>query len=208
MKRQGDTNFYLCEVSSNMVIDATNKGNMSRFINHSCEPNTEMQKWTVEGETRVGIFALRDIKTGEELTYDYKYFCSSSILDFFSFHSGIMIHHFLYMELLLVFNFSALPTGLSNLELIKIVTVDLQTVEKCLASQSLLTQLYFIMEICHKISMSGRKERHIWRIVLGRLSVCGIDVTACISQQVYMTSMSAMEYIHYCLPMQLLKNLI
>lgn len=30
-----------------MIIDATNKGNMSRFINHSCEPNTEMQKWLV-----------------------------------------------------------------------------------------------------------------------------------------------------------------
>nr|CAB3456772.1 unnamed protein product [Digitaria exilis] len=74
MKRlyQGDK-FYLCEVSSNMVIGATNKGNMSRFINHSCEPNTEMQKWTVDGETRVGIFALRDIKKDEELTYDYKY---------------------------------------------------------------------------------------------------------------------------------------
>jgi SET domain-containing protein len=28
---------------------------------------------TVDGETRVGIFALRDIKIGEELTYDYKY---------------------------------------------------------------------------------------------------------------------------------------
>ncbi|KAL6655791.1 hypothetical protein ACP70R_006617 [Stipagrostis hirtigluma subsp. patula] len=71
-RRLGDTNFYLCEVSSNMVIDATNKGNMSRYINHSCEPNSEMQKWTVDGETRVGIFALRDIKKGEELTYDYK----------------------------------------------------------------------------------------------------------------------------------------
>jgi hypothetical protein len=47
MKRQRYTNFYLCEVSSNMVIDATNKGNKSRFINHSCEPNTEMQKWLV-----------------------------------------------------------------------------------------------------------------------------------------------------------------
>lgn len=47
MKRLSDTNFYLCEVSSNMVIDATDKGNMSRFINHSCEPNTEMQKWLV-----------------------------------------------------------------------------------------------------------------------------------------------------------------
>ncbi|TVU49512.1 hypothetical protein EJB05_00825, partial [Eragrostis curvula] len=73
MRRQGHTNFYLCEVSSNMIIDATNKGNMSRFINHSCEPNTEMQKWSVDGETRVGIFALRNIKKGEELTYDYKY---------------------------------------------------------------------------------------------------------------------------------------
>uniref|UniRef100_A0A453KKZ5 Histone-lysine N-methyltransferase ASHH3 n=4 Tax=Triticinae TaxID=1648030 RepID=A0A453KKZ5_AEGTS len=73
MKRQRYTNFYLCEVSSNMVIDATNKGNKSRFINHSCEPNTEMQKWTVDGETRVGIFALRDIQRGEELTYDYKF---------------------------------------------------------------------------------------------------------------------------------------
>jgi hypothetical protein len=28
---------------------------------------------SVDGETRVGIFALRNIKIGEELTYDYKY---------------------------------------------------------------------------------------------------------------------------------------
>lgn len=45
MKHRGDTNFYLCEVNHGMVIDATFKGNKSRFINHSCEPNTEMQKW-------------------------------------------------------------------------------------------------------------------------------------------------------------------
>ncbi|KAJ4787943.1 histone-lysine N-methyltransferase [Rhynchospora pubera] len=73
MKRRGATNFYLCEVNSNMVIDATYKGNKSRFINHSCDPNTEMQKWRVEGETRVGIFALRDIKKGEDVTYDYMF---------------------------------------------------------------------------------------------------------------------------------------
>ncbi|XP_020084821.1 histone-lysine N-methyltransferase ASHH3-like isoform X2 [Ananas comosus] len=73
MKGRGNTNFYLCEVSHDMVIDATNKGNKSRFINHSCEPNTEMQKWRVCGETRVGIFALRDIQRGEEVTYDYKF---------------------------------------------------------------------------------------------------------------------------------------
>ncbi|XP_074579037.1 histone-lysine N-methyltransferase ASHH3-like [Curcuma longa] len=73
MKDRRDTNFYLCEVNHDMVIDATYKGNKSRFINHSCEPNTEMQKWRADGETRVGIFARRDIRKGEEVTYDYQF---------------------------------------------------------------------------------------------------------------------------------------
>ncbi|CAN0890939.1 Probable galacturonosyltransferase 4 [Linum grandiflorum] len=71
MKHRGETNFYLCEINRNMVIDATYKGNKSRYINHSCCPNTEMQKWIIDGETRIGIFATRDIKKGEHLTYDY-----------------------------------------------------------------------------------------------------------------------------------------
>ncbi|CAN1850432.1 Histone-lysine N-methyltransferase ASHH3 [Linum perenne] len=71
MKHRGETNFYLCEINRNMVIDATYKGNKSRYINHSCCPNTEMQKWIIDGETRIGIFATRDIKMGEHLTYDY-----------------------------------------------------------------------------------------------------------------------------------------
>lgn len=73
MKRQGETNFYLCEINRDMVIDATYKGNKSRYINHSCSPNTEMQKWRIDGETRIGIFATRDIKKGEHLTYDYQF---------------------------------------------------------------------------------------------------------------------------------------
>ncbi|PKA55337.1 Histone-lysine N-methyltransferase ASHH3 [Apostasia shenzhenica] len=73
MKRCGETNFYLCEINRDMVIDATYKGNKSRFINHSCQPNTEMQKWMIDGETRIGIFATRDIREGEELTYDYQF---------------------------------------------------------------------------------------------------------------------------------------
>ncbi|XP_042492337.1 histone-lysine N-methyltransferase ASHH3 isoform X1 [Macadamia integrifolia] len=73
MKHRGETNFYLCEINRDMVIDATYKGNRSRFINHSCRPNTEMQKWRTEGETRIGIFATRDIKKGEHLTYDYQF---------------------------------------------------------------------------------------------------------------------------------------
>ncbi|KAK1257367.1 Histone-lysine N-methyltransferase ASHH3 [Acorus gramineus] len=73
MKRRGETNFYLCEINRDMVIDATHKGNKSRYINHSCQPNTEMQKWRINGETRIGIFATCDIKKGEELTYDYQF---------------------------------------------------------------------------------------------------------------------------------------
>ncbi|KAF9679294.1 hypothetical protein SADUNF_Sadunf07G0124900 [Salix dunnii] len=73
MKHCGETNFYLCEINRDMVIDATYKGNKSRYINHSCSPNTEMQKWIIDGETRIGIFATRDIKKGEHLTYDYQF---------------------------------------------------------------------------------------------------------------------------------------
>lgn len=73
MKHQGETNFYLCEINRDMVIDATYKGNKSRYINHSCSPNTEMQKWRIDGETRIGIFATRDIRRGEHLTYDYQF---------------------------------------------------------------------------------------------------------------------------------------
>ncbi|CAD5326307.1 unnamed protein product [Arabidopsis thaliana] len=68
-----ETNFYLCQINWNMVIDATHKGNKSRYINHSCSPNTEMQKWIIDGETRIGIFATRFINKGEQLTYDYQF---------------------------------------------------------------------------------------------------------------------------------------
>jgi hypothetical protein len=62
---------YLMEISKKEVIDPTSKGNLARFINHSCEPNCETQKWHVLGEICVGIFTLRDIQEGEELTFNY-----------------------------------------------------------------------------------------------------------------------------------------
>ena len=74
-KARGEDNFYLMEVSQAQIIDARHKGNLSRFINSSCHPNCETQKWqdAATGETRVGIFAIRDIAIGEELTYDYNF---------------------------------------------------------------------------------------------------------------------------------------
>lgn len=44
---------------------------MARFINHSCQPNCATEKWLIDGETSVCIFAMRDIAVGEELTYNY-----------------------------------------------------------------------------------------------------------------------------------------
>ncbi|XP_024960491.1 histone-lysine N-methyltransferase ASHR3 isoform X1 [Cynara cardunculus var. scolymus] len=73
MKHQGIKNFYMCEIRKDFTIDATFKGNASRFLNHSCGPNCNLEKWDVDGETRVGVFAARSIKAGEPLTYDYRF---------------------------------------------------------------------------------------------------------------------------------------
>jgi hypothetical protein len=55
------------------VIDACRRGNRARFINHSCEPNCETQKWVVKGELKIGFFATKDITVGEELQFDYNF---------------------------------------------------------------------------------------------------------------------------------------
>lgn len=65
--------YYFLSLTGGETIDASKKGNISRFINHSCDPNCITQKWQVDGESRVGIFALRNIKVGEELTFDYQF---------------------------------------------------------------------------------------------------------------------------------------
>ena len=43
-RTNGIKNFYMMELSPNMVIDAGSKGNLSRFLNSSCDPNCETQK--------------------------------------------------------------------------------------------------------------------------------------------------------------------
>ena len=51
------------------------RGTLARFINSSCAPNCEAQKWhdAATGEVRVGIFTAEDIDPGIELTYDYMF---------------------------------------------------------------------------------------------------------------------------------------
>ncbi|XP_066278922.1 histone-lysine N-methyltransferase NSD2-like isoform X2 [Branchiostoma lanceolatum] len=69
------TNFYMLTLDKNRIIDAGPKANMSRFMNHSCQPNCETQKWMVNGDIRVGLFAMDDIPTGSELTFNYNLDC-------------------------------------------------------------------------------------------------------------------------------------
>ena len=68
-----DTHHYCLHLDGGTVIDGHRMGNECRFVNHSCEPNCEMQKWNVKGEFRMALFALRDIQQNEELTYDYNF---------------------------------------------------------------------------------------------------------------------------------------
>lgn len=55
-------------VDEDTVIDCGVDSNISRFINHSCEPNCE----AVDDDGRIFVEALRDIEVGEELVYDYR----------------------------------------------------------------------------------------------------------------------------------------
>ncbi|XP_058795844.1 probable histone-lysine N-methyltransferase CG1716 isoform X2 [Phymastichus coffea] len=65
--------YYFMALKSDQIIDATMKGNISRFINHSCDPNAETQKWTVNGELRIGFFNKKFVAAGEEITFDYHF---------------------------------------------------------------------------------------------------------------------------------------
>ncbi|KAF3640375.1 putative premnaspirodiene oxygenase-like [Capsicum annuum] len=65
--------FYFMTLNGSEVIDACAKGNLGRFVNHSCDPNCRTEKWMVNGEVCIGLFALKDIKKGEEVTFDYNY---------------------------------------------------------------------------------------------------------------------------------------
>lgn len=66
---------FLFTLNDEYVIDANHKGNRARWINHSCDPNCEALLDEHEGKNRkkdrVLIEAIRSIKPGEELTYNY-----------------------------------------------------------------------------------------------------------------------------------------
>lgn len=56
---------------SPLAIDSEKEGNFTRFINHSDHPNLESVSIFFNGTMHIIFRAIRDIKIGEELSYDY-----------------------------------------------------------------------------------------------------------------------------------------
>lgn len=63
---------YLMKLDDEYFIDGSPRSNLARYINHSCQSNAKAFRTGV----RIWIWSIRDIKAGEEITYDYgkKYF--------------------------------------------------------------------------------------------------------------------------------------
>ncbi|KAL2936852.1 Histone-lysine N-methyltransferase ATXR7 [Bienertia sinuspersici] len=72
-EKMGIGSSYLFRLDDGYVVDATKRGGIARFINHSCEPNCYTKIVTVESQKRIFIYAKRHIFAGEEITYNYKF---------------------------------------------------------------------------------------------------------------------------------------
>jgi SET domain-containing protein len=58
---------YMFELNSEWVIDGSPRGNVARYLNHSCKPNAK----PMVRKGKIVFVALRAIEPGEEITYDY-----------------------------------------------------------------------------------------------------------------------------------------
>ncbi|XP_043954714.1 histone-lysine N-methyltransferase SUV39H1-like [Gambusia affinis] len=74
---QGSTYLFdLDYVEDVYTVDAAHLGNISHFVNHSCNPNLQVFNVFIdnidERLPRIALFSTRAIRAGEELTFDYK----------------------------------------------------------------------------------------------------------------------------------------
>jgi hypothetical protein len=58
---------FLYEINRRWTVDGSNRRNLARYANHSCRPNAESD--IIKG--KVILRAIRNIKPGDEITYDY-----------------------------------------------------------------------------------------------------------------------------------------
>jgi len=74
MQAEGMGSCYLFRLDRYEIVDATLKGNLGRFVNHSCQPSCYARVITIEnGEKKIVLLAKRPIEAGEEVSYDYKF---------------------------------------------------------------------------------------------------------------------------------------
>tara|TARA_B000000557_G_scaffold89064_1_gene71991 strand:- start:4731 stop:5225 length:495 start_codon:yes stop_codon:yes gene_type:complete len=64
-----DGSVYIFELNKKYDIDGSPLYNKARYINHSCDPNCEVEII----EEKIWITAIKDIKKTDELSYDYGY---------------------------------------------------------------------------------------------------------------------------------------
>jgi uncharacterized protein len=60
-------NRYMFELDNRFTLDGSSRRNVARYANHSCRPNAESD--VVRG--KVILRAIKRIRPGEEITYDY-----------------------------------------------------------------------------------------------------------------------------------------
>ncbi|KAG1688093.1 hypothetical protein DVH05_004409 [Phytophthora capsici] len=68
---RGNRHFYMLQLSHDRVIDGTRFGGRMRFINHACTLNCRLEKWNIRGQERCGVFTIRPVHAGDEITVDY-----------------------------------------------------------------------------------------------------------------------------------------
>ncbi len=77
-KFDNDKAIYLFNLNKKYDLDGDFKYNTARLINHSCDPNCE-----VDGVgLKLWIYAIKDIKKNDELTYDYGFSFDKDYKDF------------------------------------------------------------------------------------------------------------------------------
>ena len=67
-KLEARGNRYLYEINSRWTVDGSTRRNIARYANHSCRPNAESD---TTRDRKVILRAIKNIKPGDEITYDY-----------------------------------------------------------------------------------------------------------------------------------------
>lgn len=68
--RTGGASVYIFILDARHDLDGNFPWNAARLINHSCDPNCETE---IDADRRIWVTAMRDIKKGEELFFDYNF---------------------------------------------------------------------------------------------------------------------------------------